>query len=344
MADDATDLEIDPPGQAVLQRAGEAREARHRALLPRGRRGRAGGDPRPADRAQALRGRRREAALLPEARAHQPAGVDPDHDPLLPFGAHRGGGGGGRRGGARVGGQPRLPRAPPAPGPHRRPRPPRRAADRLRSHARRGVGGRSPRGAGGPAAARGAGTAGLAQDQRIARAAREREDPAAVVVLRGAPGRAGVLARDRAAHAGAGDLEVVEGGAHRRVPRLQPERQGSHHLLRLLGAAAARRPGLGAAGVGRSRRMRSGGIHGAHDAEALRRARRPACRHGPGGGLARDAAGDGRARRGLRARHASPHPARSRPPGGRSRAPRRLRAPPKGSRRRAPGGGPRPIR
>ena len=45
----------------------------------------------------------------------------------------------------------------------------------------------------------------------------------------------------------AGDVQVVEGGAPRRVPRLQPERQGSHHLLGVFGAPAARRARLGAA-------------------------------------------------------------------------------------------------
>ena len=40
---------------------------------------------------------------------------------------------------------------------------------------------------------------------------------------------------------GAGQFEMVEGGAPRRVPRLQPEREGSHHLLRVFRAPAAGR-------------------------------------------------------------------------------------------------------
>ena len=48
--------------------------------------------------------------------------------------------------------------------------------------------------------------------------------------------------------------QVVEGGAPRRLPRLQPERQGSHDLLGLLGAPAARRARLDAACVGRGGR------------------------------------------------------------------------------------------
>ena len=62
--------------------------------------------------------------------------------------------------------------------------------------------------------------------------------------------RAGAVARDRAARAHAGDVEVVEGGAPRRLPRLQPERQGPHDLLGLFGAAAARRARVGAAATG----------------------------------------------------------------------------------------------
>ena len=80
--------------------------------------------------------------------------------------------------------------------------------------------------------------------------------PAALDLHRGAARGAGVLARDRAARAGARDLEVVEGGAPRRVPRLQPERQGPHDLLGLFGAAAARRARLGAARLGRGARLR----------------------------------------------------------------------------------------
>ena len=99
---------------------------------------------------------------------------------------------------------------------------------------------------------------------------------------RGAARRARVLARDRAARAGARDLEVVEGGAPRRLPRLQPERQGPHHLLGLLGAPAARRARLGAARLGRGARLRAGRLHRADDAGALRGARRSARRHGRG--------------------------------------------------------------
>ena len=46
---------------------------------------------------------------------------------------------------------------------------------------------------------------------------------------------------------GAGHVEMVEGGAPRRVSRLQPERQGPHHVLGLFGAPAARCARLDAA-------------------------------------------------------------------------------------------------
>ena len=90
----------------------------------------------------------------------------------------------------------------------------------------------------------------LAEDQRLARHARQRAHRAALDVHRGAARGAGAVARDRAARADARDVEVVEGGAPRRLPRLQPERQGSHDLLGLFGPAAARRARVGAADAG----------------------------------------------------------------------------------------------
>ena len=80
---------------------------------------------------------------------------------------------------------------------------------------------------------------------------------AALDVHRGAARGAGAVARDRAARAVDRDVEVVEGGAPRRVPRLQPEREGPHDLLGVFGAAAARRARVGAADVGRGRRLRA---------------------------------------------------------------------------------------
>ena len=74
---------------------------------------------------------------------------------------------------------------------------------------------------------------------------------------RGAARRAGAGARGRAARARAGDQQMVEGGTPRRVPRLQPEREGPHGRQRLLGAPDARRARVGAAGLGRGRRRAS---------------------------------------------------------------------------------------
>ena len=55
---------------------------------------------------------------------------------------------------------------------------------------------------------------------------------------------------DRAARAGTGHLEVVEGRTPWRVPRLQPEREGPHDLLRLFRAPASGCPCVHAASTG----------------------------------------------------------------------------------------------
>ena len=126
---------------------------------------------------------------------------------------------------------------------------PGRVARRSRSGSGRRLGRRAPRRSRGESAARGDGASRLAQDQRFARHARERADRTALDVRRSAPRRARAVARGRAARAGAGQFEVVEGRAPRRVPRLQPERQGPHDLLRLFRAPAARRPRVHAASL-----------------------------------------------------------------------------------------------
>ena len=69
---------------------------------------------------------------------------------------------------------------------------------------------------------------------------------------------------------GARDVEVVEGGAAGRLPRLQPEREGPHDLLGLFDPAAARRARLDAARVERGSRLRSARLHRAHGAGAVR--------------------------------------------------------------------------
>src|SRR5438105_7441195 len=109
----------------------------------------------------------------------------------------------------------------------------------------------------------------------------------AVELYRGAARGTGVLARDRAARPGDRDLQVVEGGATRCLPRLQSEREGSHHMLGVLRASAARRARLDAAILGRNSGLRSGGLHRAHRAGAARRVRRSARRDRRSPGLAR---------------------------------------------------------
>ena len=120
--------------------AGRPHQARSRALLPRGRRRRAARRRRPAERARALSERHRRRVLLPEARAGVAARLDRGRRRCsFPSGRTRRGSRAARRGGARVDGQPRLPRAASASGARRRSRSSRRAARRSRSGARRRV-------------------------------------------------------------------------------------------------------------------------------------------------------------------------------------------------------------
>ena len=115
----------------------------------------------------------------------------------------------------------------------------------------RGLGADHPGGAGRPGGARGLRADRLAEDVGLARDARLRQDRAPLDVHRGPPGRGGAGPGDRAAGAAGRHLAVVEGGAARRLRRLQPERQGPHGRLGLLGPADPRRAGVGAAGLGR---------------------------------------------------------------------------------------------
>ena len=117
------------PRQGVLP-ARRSHQAGPGPLLPRGGRRRAGRRPRPADGAQALRRRRREGAVLPEARPGQPARLDAGRDADVPLRSHGRRAGRGRGGRARVGREPGLPGPQPAPRPRRGPGPPGRAAHR----------------------------------------------------------------------------------------------------------------------------------------------------------------------------------------------------------------------
>ena len=77
-----------------------------------------------------------------------------------------------------------------------------------------------------------------------------------------------VLPRDRAPRTHAGDVQVVEGGAARRLPRLQPECEGPHHLFGVLGASATGCARLRTAALGGNPPLRPGGLHGGDDAGA----------------------------------------------------------------------------
>ena len=74
---------------------------------------------------------------------------------------------------------------------------------------------------------------------------------------RGPPRRARAGARGRAPRARPGHQQVVEGGAPRRVRRLQPERARPHRRLRLLRPPDRRRPRLLRAELGRGARTPS---------------------------------------------------------------------------------------
>ena len=256
-----------------------------------------GGVREPADGAEAVRERRRERAVLPEAGPGEAAGLGRHRRAPLPLRPHRGRGGGHRRGRAGLGDQPRLHRPEPAPGARLRPGPPGRAPGRPGSGARGGMAADQGRGHGGQGRAGGLRADRLAEDLRVARHAHLRPDPAALGVRRGAPRGGGGGAGDRAAGARAGHLQVVEGGAARRLRGLQPERQGPHGRLRLLHPPGRRRPGIHAADLGGSAVVRSGGVHHRHRPGAVRADRRPLGGDGRGGrvaGRAARAGGQGR--------------------------------------------------
>ncbi len=112
----------------------------------------------------------------------------------------------------------------------------------------------------------------VAEDLGLARDPRLRADRTPVDVPRGPTRGARARAGGRTARPGPRHQPVVEGGAPRRVPRLQPEREGPNRRLRVLGPPDARRARLDAARVGRGSRVRAGRVHDRHGAGAVRRA------------------------------------------------------------------------
>ena len=119
----------------------------------------------------------------------------------------------------------------------------------------------------------------LAEDLRLARDPHQRPHRAALDVPGGPPCRPRPGPRRRASRAGPGHEQVVEGGAPRRLPRLQPERQGPDGRIGVLDPAVARRPRVHAADLGRGPDRRGRGVHDRDRAGAVRRDRRPGRRH-----------------------------------------------------------------
>ena len=125
---------------------------------------------RPADRAQAVRQRRRRGAVLPEADPGHGAGVAADDDRHVPERSHRARAAPQRRRPPRLGGEPRGDRLEPVAGTPPRPRPSRRAPRRPRPDARGELGRRAPGGARACATVlEDHGLTGLPEDERLAR-------------------------------------------------------------------------------------------------------------------------------------------------------------------------------
>lgn len=70
-----------------------------------------------------------------------------------------------------------------------------------------------------------------------------------------------------------GNQSLVEGRTRGRVRRLQPERQGPHGRVGLLGAGHPGCPGVHAAALGGGARLRPGGVHHGHRAQPVGRHR-----------------------------------------------------------------------
>ncbi len=267
---DGREVAISNPGKVLFPQAGYTKLDLVRYYLAvAGRRAARRG--RPAERPRALSERHRRRVLLPEARAAVAAGLDRGRVARVSVGPRRRRSRAARRGGARLDGQPRLPRAASAPGARRRSRSSRRAARRSRSGARRRPGSSCARS-----------RASSARRWRISgsSAGRRRRARAACTSTCASSGAGRSTEVRRAALALAREVE-------RRAPELatskwwKEERHGVFLdynqnakdrtvAARVLRAADARRARLGAADVGRDRRLRPGRLHARDDAGALR--------------------------------------------------------------------------
>ena len=126
----------------------------------------------------------------------------------------------------------------------------------------------------------------VAQDLGFAWLPHLRPHRTELAIQAGAAGSRDDRARSRKARTGFGDQPVVEGRTRRRLRRLQPERQGPHRRVGVLGALATRRPGFHPAALGRGPRLPARGLHRGNGACALRRHRRPLGGHGRRGAAA----------------------------------------------------------
>ena len=242
----------------------------------------AGPPARAADDAEAVRRRGRRRVLLPEAGAEGRAGVASDGHRALPERAQRARAVRQRRRPPGLGGEPRGDRLQPLAGAPRRPRPPRRAARGPGPDAGGDVGRRRARWRWSSARCspstdltgfpKTSGSRGIHVNVRV-----EPEQDftevrrAALALAREVERRVPKL----------GDQQVVEGGAPRRLRRLQPERPRPHRGLRLLRAPVAGRARLLPARVGRGARRRSGRAAARHGAGTARGGRRPVGRDRP---------------------------------------------------------------
>ena len=166
-----------------------------------------------------------------------------------------------------VGGQPRLRRPQPAPRARRRPRPPRRAAGRPRPMPGVAVGAdrrrraRRPRRAGGPR------PDGVAED--VGRRAASTSMPGSTAA--GRSSRCGWPRRPSPARSSAAPRDMATSRWWKeerqgRLRRLQPERQGPHRGVGVLGARRRRTPGSRPRWLGRGRRLPARGVHDRHRA------------------------------------------------------------------------------
>ena len=281
------------PRQGALSR-GRLHQARPRALLPRRRRRRAARRRRPAQRAGPLSQRHRRRVLLSRSarrprdrpgsrwcRCAFPSGRSAEE--VVPRDAAA----------LAVDGQPRVPRAAPASGARRGSRSSRRAAGGSRSGAGRRVGPGARGGAGGARRrSRISGSTGWPKTSGSRGHARHRADRAALELRPGAARGAGAGARGRAARAALATSKWWKEERHGVFVDYNQNAKDRTVAVGLLGAADARRAGLGAARAGtRWTSCDPGDFTLATMPARFAERRRPARGHRRHAGLARAAAG-----------------------------------------------------